>query len=300
MARYSKASSSDGRSGGGRRQHEIDPVGGKVLPDHRSPGAQPQNVGGRHASQLAEVGGEAGLVPVAEPADRRPNRLEGLLEGAPHVHLALVAARRLADVAAADPQRSDAAGIAVQPARGQEAGGQRQLHDGHHGRVAQLRVDLGRDRVQGIQVARRVEVEQLVDQVLAVVEDRESGVQLLVVRGSGGRPRRPRPARTRDARSRRSAGARPSSSAGRRPAAPEAGPRPRRWPERARRPRRPRARHRRWHRGSAGPSSASVASIVLESAGSRARCRAWPDRPSSTGAERSSGPPRFRSQAGQR
>ena len=143
VARYSNASSSGGRAGGGRRQHQVDAVGGKVLSDHRSPGAQPQHVRGRHAAQLAEVGGEARFVPVPEPADGRPHRLEGLLEGVPHVHLALVAARRLADVAAADPQRGHAAGIAVQPAGGQEAGGQRQLHDGGDGRVAQLGVDLG-------------------------------------------------------------------------------------------------------------------------------------------------------------
>ncbi len=288
-----------GRSGGRRRQHQIDAVGGEVLPDHRRPGAQPEDVGGSHASQLAEVGGEARPVPVAEPADRRPNRLEGLFEGVPHVHLALVAARRLAYVAAADPQRGDAAGIAVQPARGQEAGGQRQLHDGHHGGVAQLGVDLGQDRVQGVQVARACRGRAA--RRPGPRGRRGPGIWRAApgTRGSGGRPGRQRPARTPDVRSRRSEGARPSSSADRRPAAPEAGPRPRRWPERARRPRCRRARQGRWHRGSAWPLSVSVASISSRSPASRSM-PSLARSPSSTGAERSSGPPRFRSQAGQR
>ena len=89
-----------------RAEDEVDAVGRQVLADDRGPRAEPEHVRRGHPAQLAEVGREARLVAVArEGGDRRADVVERLLERAPHVHLALVAARRLANVAGGDAQR---------------------------------------------------------------------------------------------------------------------------------------------------------------------------------------------------
>ena len=182
VARYSKLSSSTLGAVAIDDEHHVDVVGRQVLADHRGAAADPEHVGRAHAAQLLQACREAGRTPVPPSAasavrtscDRR-------LEQAPHVRLALVARRGLADVATADAERRHAARITVQPAGGQQAGGQRQPEDRGERRIAQLGVDLVGDRLQGVQVARRVEVEQLVDQLAAAVEDREAVAKLLVV-----------------------------------------------------------------------------------------------------------------------
>ena len=108
----------DRRAGRRRAEDEVDAVRREVLPDDRGPGAQPEDVRGAHPAQLAVVGGKPHLAaPARDGADCRADVVERLLERAPRVDFALVAARRLADVAGRDPKRRHSARVAVQ-ARG--------------------------------------------------------------------------------------------------------------------------------------------------------------------------------------
>ena len=116
-----------------------------------------------------------------ERSDGDADIADGGLEETPDVHLALMARRRLAHVAIADPQRGDPSGIAVQAAARQQAGGQCQAEDSGQRGVAELRVDLVRDGLQGVEVARGVEIEKLLNQLVSTVEHGEPLAQLLVV-----------------------------------------------------------------------------------------------------------------------
>ncbi len=101
-------------------------------------------------------------------------------EQAPHVHLAVVARRRLAHVAPTDPQRGHSPRVPVQSAGREQASGEGEAEHRRQGLVVELGVDLVGDRLERVQVARGVQVEDLVCHVAPVVEDREPILELLV------------------------------------------------------------------------------------------------------------------------
>ena len=168
---------------GGALSRRSTPSAGRYWPTTAARDRSQSTFAAAHPAELAVVGGEARLLAIAgQRVDRGAHVGECLLEGTPHVHLALMAARRLPNVPGCDPERSDATRVPVQPAGRQQARSERQAHRGRASEVAQLAVDLRADGVERIQVARGVEVEQLGDELVPAVEDGEAGSQLEVLR----------------------------------------------------------------------------------------------------------------------
>ena len=192
VARYSYDSSSIAGLTGGELRTRSTPSAGTYCPTTAARDRSQRTLAA--PCRRARRSRRRSAPPAARAAGRRSRRgrRRTPLERAPHVDLALVAAGRLSDVAGGDPERGDATRIAVQPARRQQAGRERQAHGRRASGVAQLAVDLRADGVERVQVARRVEVEQLGDELVAAVEDGEPSPELEVLRAVadalGGRP----------------------------------------------------------------------------------------------------------------
>ena len=171
------------RRRGWRAEHQVDPLRRQVLARHGWAAADPKHVRGAHAAQVVDVGREARRPPfAAQRGDSQAHVMERGLEEAPDVHLALVPRGGLAHLAAADAQRRDTSRVAVEAAPRQQAGSQRQAEDRGQRRVAQLAVDLGGDGLDRVEVARRVQRNQLVDELGSSVQDRKPVAQHLDVR----------------------------------------------------------------------------------------------------------------------
>ena len=138
----------------------------------------PQDRGGgalREAAQvLAEPGRDrapgAALQALHEPADHA----DAILEREPGVALAPRRATRELDVPTADPERGDPTGGGGEPAGGGHGVEQREAERGDDRGCPEVALDPLEDGGQRGQLAGRVEVQQLVGQGAAAVEDREA------------------------------------------------------------------------------------------------------------------------------
>ncbi len=116
---------------------------------------------------------------VVERLHEGPHQLVGLLEGPPRVALAPSRRSRRANPALDDAQRACPARVPVEAARGQDGVEEGEAEGGRHLGGAELALDAGQDRLEGGQLARRVEVEQLFQQAAGLVGKREAAGDLL-------------------------------------------------------------------------------------------------------------------------
>ena len=125
------------------------------------------------AQVVAEARRDGAPGAALEALDEAPDEPHAVLERKPRVALAPVGAGRQAHVAAGDAQRRDAAGRGREPARRAQGVQHRQAQGGHDRRRPEVALDPLEDRRERGELAGRVEVEQLVGERLAALEDGE-------------------------------------------------------------------------------------------------------------------------------
>ena len=144
-------------------------------------GAEADDGGRDPLTQAADVVAEAGRSGpervALQPLDEAADHAIAVLEGEPRVPFAPLVAGGQLDPAGVDPDVRDAAREAVEPARGEQRVKQRQPEGGLHRRRPQVRVDPFEDRLEAVELARRVEVEELVHELVVPVEGGEPLVQ---------------------------------------------------------------------------------------------------------------------------
>ena len=109
-----------------------------------------------------------------EALDEATDQPERFLEGLPRVAFAEGDAALRADVAGRHAQRAGSPRLGGQPARRQDRVEERETQRGQDGRGAQVALDAFEDGAQTDELAIRVQVEQLVGQVLRSGHDREA------------------------------------------------------------------------------------------------------------------------------
>ncbi len=117
-----------------------------------------------------------------EPLDEAADLAEGVLEGEPRVALAELGAALRPDVPGRHPQGSRPAGLGGEPAGRQDGMDEGQAEGGQHGRSAQVALDPLEDRAEADELARGMQVEQLVGQVVRPVDVRKPATQRLAHR----------------------------------------------------------------------------------------------------------------------
>ena len=122
---------------------------------------------------LAEACLERAQRAALEALDEAADRLERFLEREPRVAFPPLGGRWEADVPAGHPQGATATGTGRESARRDDRVEQGETQRGQDRRRAQVRLDPFHDRGQGDELARRVQVEQLVDETRRALDRRE-------------------------------------------------------------------------------------------------------------------------------
>ncbi len=158
-------------------EHEPDPrrwcrppIAARVIAKRQEPGrpGQSEDRGRRPLAEAAQVLSQACLqrterAPV-EPLDESPDGAKGVLEREPRVAFAPLGGGWWSDVAAGDAQPGRAARLGGQAARGQDRVQEGQAQCGEHGCRAKIALDPLQDRAQAHQLARGMQIQQLIDQ----------------------------------------------------------------------------------------------------------------------------------------